>query len=169
MKKILPILVIVGALIGGIALGGAAHIATGGGTKKSGPATHEDSEHPKETGHGKKSGHGEDTAKSAYLKFGRQFVAPVIKNGVPIGMMILDVNIELDPAIGQSAYSEEPRLRDAVMEVLLRQGAKGRLNDLFVDPAVLDETKEEILTASRKILGDGARSVLIMDIGYQRM
>lgn len=163
MKKLPLIPVILLALVGGVAIGGGVRMSKGAaGSKEHGAAGATKI-------HGGSKGHEDLSAKAAYMKFSRQFVAPVINNGAPIGMMILDVNIEIDPSIGQSAYAEEPRLRDAVMAVLLRQGAKGRLRDIFSDPAVLDETKAEILAASRPILGNGARSVLIMDIGYQRM
>lgn len=166
MKKLLPILAAVIALLAGAALGGAARVFTGG-------EKHAQVEDAGKTGradaqkHG--GGHGETAAATAYMKFSRQFIAPVIKGGAPVGTMILDVNIEVDPAIAQSAYAEEPRLRDAVLDVLLREGARGRLSELFVDPTILDETKAEILAAARKTLGDNARSVLIMDIGYQRL
>lgn len=168
MKKILPLLFVIISLVGGVVAGGGARIALGGGAGIEEPSeiAHGDGEEKTKAA---KSGHGAGKAKAAFLKFSRQFVTPVIASGVPVGAMILDVNIEIDPAIEQSAYSEEPRLRDAVMGILLRQSAKGRLRELFADPAILDETKAEILKASQAILGDGAYSVLIMDIGYQPM
>lgn len=167
MKKLLPILGVVFALAFGAAAGAGIRLATAGAPEERGADASRAESADKPT---KKSGegHGDASSKSAYMKFSRQFVAPVIKGGVPIGTIILDVSIEIDPSMSQSAYAEEPRLRDAVMDVLLRQGASGRLSELFANPVVLDETKAEVLVAARKTLGEGARSVLIMDIGYQR-
>lgn len=107
------------------------------------------------------------SAAPTYMKFSRQFVAPVMRNGVPAAMMILDVNVEMDPALSESAYAKEPRLRDAVLRVLLRLSSDGSLGDLFSDPDVLEEARSQILNEVRGVIGDGAQAILIMDVGYQ--
>jgi len=168
MKKIIPILVVLFALAIGAAAGGGVRYALGGGEKQDETQEHPADKHAEKSG-GSGNGHGAAEPAAAFLKFSRQFITPVISGGEPVGMMVLDVNIELDPSISQSAYGQEPRLRDAVMGILLRQSANGKLRELFRDPTILDETKADILAASRAVLGDGARSVLILDIGYQQL
>lgn len=172
IKKIIPFLLILVALVagagGGLALRLSAPDAAGAS-----PEAAEGRSHAKEKPHAKadsKSGHGEAKPEAAaYMKFSRQFVAPIVIGGEPEAMMILDVNIEIDPGLGDSIYAEEPKLRDAVLRVLLRQGSDGSLGSIFADPAVLEETRAQILEEARAIIGEGARSVLIMDVGYQKL
>lgn len=106
---------------------------------------------------------------STYMKFSRQFVAPIVKAGRPVAMMILDVNLELEPSIADSVYAEEPKLRDAVLKVLLKQASEDRLQAMFQNPDILEETRAKILDETRAIMGDGVKSVLIMDVGYQEL
>ncbi len=172
MKKLLPILLAVIAVAvgaaGGFFLRAAGSPAAPGGEAATGQ---------KEVAHAEKDAahvanddaHGKKGDAAVYMKFSRQFVTPIVAEGRPAAMMILDVNIEIDPALADTIYAEEPRLRDGVLKALLRQSAAGRLGSIFADPAVLEETRREILEEMRAIVGDGAKSVLIMDVGYQKL
>ncbi|NWG93601.1 MAG: hypothetical protein HXY21_14015 [Parvularculaceae bacterium] len=111
--------------------------------------------------------HGEEKAASTFMKFSRQFVTPIVVAGKPTSMMILDVNIEVDPALSGSIYAQEPRLRDAMLRVLLKQASDGSLEKMLADPSVLEDTRAQMLVEARAIAGDGVLSVLIMDVGYQ--
>lgn len=166
MKKLLPVLLAVIAIAAGAAGGfflrtsGAPAAAPGG----------EETPHEKKDAHGSKSdAHDKKSDAAVYMKFSRQFVTPIVADGRLTAMMILDVNIEIDPALADTIYAEEPRLRDGVLKALLRQSGAGRLGSIFADPAVLEETRREILEEARAIVGEGARSVLIMDVGYQKL
>ena len=172
MKKLLPILLAVIAIVVGAA-GGFFLRAS------SAPAAPEAGHEPKKDGHetpkakdahgAKGEAHDKKGDAAVYMKFSRQFVTPIVAEGRPTAMMILDVNIEIDPSLADTIYAEEPRLRDGVLKALLRQSGAGRLGSIFADPAVLEETRREILEELRAIVGDGAKSVLIMDVGYQRL
>jgi hypothetical protein len=172
MKKLLPILlaaiaIAIGAAGGFFLRASGVHSAPGG----------EDKTEQKEVAHAAKGeahgakddAHGKKSDAAVYMKFSRQFVTPIVAEGRPMAMMILDVNIEIDPALADTIYAEEPRLRDGVLKALLRQSGAGRLGSIFADPAVLEETRREILEEMRAIVGDGAKSVLIMDVGYQKL
>lgn len=159
MKKLIPVVLVISALLAG----------AGGGyfLRASAPAaaSDESAAGPAETA---KAARGEEKNAAVYMKFSRQFVAPIVVSGRPSAMMILDVNIEIAPSLADTIYAEEPRLRDAVLKVLLRQGSTGALANIFADPGVLEDTRAEILAETRAIVGDGAKAVLIMDVGYQK-
>ncbi|WDI31545.1 flagellar basal body-associated FliL family protein [Hyphococcus flavus] len=177
MKKLLPIIII---LVAGIAGGGGGYFfklqASQGGGEEHAAA---DGEHGEKSddGHGdkkdkkkkkKKGGHGEaDTSSTVYMKFGRQFVVPVVQNGKPRSMMIMDINIEVDSEQGETVYAYEPRLRDAILSHLIMKAGDGDLPLMLEDTAVMEKTKAEILAISKTIIGDGALQVLIQDIGMQ--
>lgn len=118
---------------------------------------------------GKKGGdkHGEKAGEAVYFKFSRQFVAPIVTGGEPKAMMILDVMIELAPGADDAIYADEPKLRDAVLKALLAQSANGDLPRMLADPELLETTRGAVLANVREIIGEDARSVLLMDVGYQ--
>lgn len=122
--------------------------------------------HEKKKDESKKDAHGKSEAAN-FLKFSRQFVVPIMEDGKPKAMMILDVMVELDENVGEGVYAEEPRLRDAVLRALLKQSGAGGFGDLFEQPEVLEATRAAILEETRTVIGDGAKSILIMDVGYQ--
>ena len=103
----------------------------------------------------------------SYFKFSRQFVAPVIGDGGPEAMIVLDVVLELSPNSADSHYSIEPKLRDAVLRALLSQSGKGELKGMLSDPSSLEATRQAIFANVRDIIGDNARSVLLLDVAYQ--
>ncbi len=111
--------------------------------------------------------HGDKTGDSVYFKFSRQFVAPIVSSGEPKAMMILDVMIELSPEADDAIYADEPKLRDAVLKALLAQSANGELPDMLSDPELLESTRRAVLQNVREVIGEEARSVLLMDVGYQ--
>ncbi|MCA8887609.1 MAG: flagellar basal body-associated FliL family protein [Parvularculaceae bacterium] len=126
-----------------------------------------------DSGHGagkrgdKGGGHGAAPA-TAFIEFSRQFIAPAIENGRPVGLMILDINLEVENAVSSLAYSQEPKLRDAVLRTLLRLGSEDSLADLMTNTEKLERVRAAILDECQEVLGDGVLAVLIMDVGYQR-
>ncbi len=167
LQKLLPVIVIV---IAGVVGGGGGFFAksmmSGGGDKE---AAHEDDAE----GHGKEKkkkggGHGEeDTGSTSYMKFSRQFVVPVVRRGKPKSMVILDINIEVDNSQGESVYSLEPRLRDAILTRLLALAGEDMLPQMLEDVDKMEMMKAALLETSREIMGDAALNVLILDLGIQ--
>lgn len=181
MQKMLPIIVIlIAAIVGG---GGGFFFKSQSGAKAEGdPAAgdhYEDSEaghgDAKDDGHGKKKkkkkgGHGDsDEGKNSttFMKFGRQFVVPVIKHGQPKSMVILDINIEIDSSMDEAVYTFEPRLRDALLARLLVLAGDDMLPQMLENGDKMEATKQALLETSRTIIGDAALDVLILDIGMQ--
>ncbi|PQA87416.1 flagellar basal body-associated FliL family protein [Hyphococcus luteus] len=173
LQKLLPVILIA---VAGVAGGGGGYFAK---TMMSGKtsASGEDGAHGEaDDGHGekkaKKGGHGgghgeEDATSTTYMKFSRQFVVPVVHNGRPKSMVILDINIEVDSSESEGVYALEPRLRDAFLARLMALSGEGMLPQMLEDMDKLEYTKMALLEESRKIMGDAALDVLILDLGIQ--
>lgn len=176
MKKLLPIIVI---LIAAIAGGGGGYffklqasqgkgeeIAAADGDHEEAADDHGEKKKEKKGGHG--GGHGkEDATDTVYMKFGRQFVVPIVENGRPRAMMIMDINIEVSNELGETVYAYEPRLRDALLSHLIMRAGEGDLPQMLEDTERMEETKAELLVIARGIIGDGALEVLLQDVGIQ--
>ena len=169
LQKLLPIIIIA---VAGVAGGGGGFFAKSMMSGKASAESADDAHgEASDDGHGKKKGkkggHGEESASSTYMKFGRQFVVPVVHKGRPKSMVILDINIEVDGSYDESIYALEPRLRDAFLSKLLELSSQNMLPQMLEDADKLDYTKEELLETSREIMGDAALNVLILDLGIQ--
>jgi hypothetical protein len=120
-------------------------------------------ERPEDESHDGRRG----AAQPVYVKFSRQLVAPLVKEGFPEALVILDVQIETAPGADEAAYALEPKLRDAFLSALMARGARGALAAVAENPDELRKLKAEMLAAARTILGDDAVSVLVTDIAVQ--
>lgn len=174
MKKLLPIIVILIAAIGG---GGGGYFfklqASQGNEEEYAAAEGEHGEAAADDHDGEKDteesgGYGKEaTTDAVYMRFSRQFVVPVVENGQPRVMIIMDINIVVDDDLGETIYAYEPRLRDALLSHLIMKAGQGVLPQMLEDTAMMDETKAELLEISRAIIGEGALDVLIQDVGIQ--
>jgi hypothetical protein len=110
---------------------------------------------------------GEKTKETRYLKFKRQFVIPVMKNQKVGGLVIMNFNLELNEDAGDQVFSQEPKLRDAYMRILLQMSSEGAFDGDLVSPATYEQLRYNLLTASSKIIDEGVEDLLILDIVKQ--
>lgn len=134
------------------------------GAKKSSHGSNKDSHGGKSGGHD--SG-GDSDAGYGFLKFSRQFVVPVVDHTGVRSLVVMDINIEVPPSIAGSAYTLEPKLRDAVLAALLDLSNRGAFNENLLDQANQDAIRQDVLVAARRILGEDALNVLILSMARQ--
>ena len=125
-----------------------------------------DSQHSKNAKKSKNYGKGASNTQS-YMKFSRQFVVPVVENGTPVMIMILDINIAIDGELSESVYRYEPQLRDAMLSSLLALASEGVLAKAPEDKGSMSAVKASLLQSAHEIIGEGATEILILDIGLQ--
>lgn len=114
--------------------------------------------------HGKAGG----SAASAYFKFSREFVVPIIQNERVASLVILNINIESDAATSDKLFSQEPVIRDVVMTTLIEISGDGRTFQSMTTIENYETLRSLILGALQKKFPDmGIKSVLILDIARQ--
>lgn len=112
-------------------------------------------------GHGAKEAPGE-----GYMRFGRQFIVPVIgPNGVK-SLIAMDINLEVPPSESETIYQSEPKIRDALLSTLLKLSNEGAFSGEVFDEGNLDAIRAELLESARSVVGEDALSVLIL--GFTR-
>ncbi|GJL93749.1 MAG: flagellar basal body-associated protein FliL [Hyphococcus sp.] len=130
----------------------------------------------KKPGHGDKKskghgggGHGGDSSNgdSAFLKFSRQFIVPVIKSNGVNSLVVIDINLEVEPSISETAYSREPKLRDALLSALLKLSNNGAFNDQFLHQENIDAIRGSLLASAQSVLHEDVKDVLILSISRQ--
>jgi flagellar basal body-associated protein FliL len=162
MRKLLPILL---ALVG---LGG----GVGAGIfLRPDPAAHSDAESclPMDD-----ANHAADemppdpnAAPPDYVKLNNQFVVPIIGNGDVRALVILSISLEVTAGGSETVYSREPRLRDAILQVLFDHANIGGFDGAFTSASNMRLLRKALLEAARKTLGDTVKDVLVIDLVRQ--
>lgn len=187
MKNIITALVavifiIIGGVVGHMLRGGSGDAEAAPAVKEEG---HGDKKESADGGHGskekekdshggdkkaKKDGHGSSSAStgSAYFKFSREFVVPIIQNERVASLVILNINIESDAAMSDKLFSQEPVIRDVVMTTLIEISGDGRTFQSMTSIENYESLRSLILAALQKKFPDmGIKNILILDIARQ--
>ena len=115
-----------------------------------------------------KDGKGSDTT-YGFLKFSRQFIVPIVTAGNVDTLLIIDINLEVKPAATESAYSQEPKLRDALLTALLRLSNEGAFDEKMLEDENIEDVREQLLYSAREIIGDDVLEVLILSMARQEL
>ena len=119
----------------------------------------------KDDGHGKKPSSGD----SAYYKFSREFVVPIMRGGQVNSLVILHISLETDSATSERLFSEEPKLRDNIMTTLIGLSNDGRTLEQPTDINNYETIRSMILMKLKDSIDDGIQIVLIVDMANQNL
>lgn len=102
-----------------------------------------------------------------YVKLSNQFVIPVLEGGKVASMVILAINLEVTHGSADAVYAREPKLRDALLQVLFDHANSGGFKGDFTDGANMVLLRKALLESAQSTLGDTVIDVLISDIARQ--
>ncbi len=193
MIKIIAIVLQVVFVVGGVVLGMQLKSASGGSAQEAGAdASGKDKDghkkddkskkdkkdkkkkdkksKDKKDAKGKSGAYGDaDSSNSGFLKFGRQFIVPVVSNSGVNSLVILDINLELPSGAAETAYSREPKLRDALLSAMLVLSNEGAFNEGMLEQENVDHIRARLLTAAQSILDEDVKEVLIVSMAKQNI
>lgn len=114
----------------------------------------------------------DDLAKSldmntAYLKFKRQFVIPVLGDEGVEALVLLNIAISLNDGAKDDMFNHEPQFRDAFIRELLQMSDAGYFDAGLTAPSTYEAMRETLLRAARDITPEGVSDVLILDFARQ--
>jgi flagellar FliL protein len=191
MKKFLPLLIPVVALVGGVAAGemlrpdpeGASHAAAEAPADghDADPESPADDHAPGDAGHAEPDptsdhaaasdhggGHGEEAVPAeGWFTFPSQFFVPLMRNGDMGALMILTLTIETPGAELAAMEQQEHRLRDALLRELLIHANTGGFDGNFTSEARLAPLRERLHKAAQASTDLTVKAVLIEDIARQ--
>ncbi|MHA3978326.1 flagellar basal body-associated FliL family protein [Halovulum sp. GXIMD14794] len=157
MKKLIPLVLILIGLGGGVAAGlvlkpGAAEC----------DAAHED-----DCAVSEKEDEPDLSAPTEFADFGRQFVVPIVKDDRVQALVVATLSVEMAEGEGEKAYAREPKLRDAFLNVLFVHAHSGGFDGAFTSRSAMADLKGRLVETAKPILGKGFRDVLITEIVRQ--
>lgn len=195
MKKLVPMLIPVLALVGGVAAGemlrpaaeGVEHAAVEAPAEGHGETEADDhasddhaakessdhaapppaDDHAAAADHG--GGHGGEGPVSAegWFTFPSQFFVPLMRNGDMGAVMILTLTIETPGAELAAMEQQEHRLRDALLRELLIHANTGGFDGNFTSEARLAPLRDRLQKAAQASTDLTVKAVLIEDIARQ--
>lgn len=111
----------------------------------------------------------EEGGSTTIVKMNNQFVVPILKEGRVSAMLVMSLSLETDVDAQELAFSKEPKLRDAFLQVLFDHANAGGFDGTFTGGDRLDQLRRLLRASTRKILGDVVHNVLVTDIARQDM
>lgn len=155
MKKILPILIIILGVIGGL---GAGVFLKPAPTAEDGAsvASHEEVDE------------GPPAARS-FVKIGRQTIVPVVDDGETQALMLFELAVDVPETKVDEVHRMEPRLRDAFLRELFQMSYTGAFLTDFTEERIIEELRRNLTNAARNYLGHKEAEVLILDVMRQEM
>ncbi|RUS59757.1 flagellar basal body-associated protein FliL [Pseudorhodobacter sp. E13] len=109
----------------------------------------------------------EAPAVTEFVKLNNQFVVPVVEDGRVISLVILALSVEVSIGSTEAVFAKEPKLRDALLQVLFDHANAGGFKGVFTDGANLILLRKALLEAAQKTMGALVTDVLISNIARQ--
>jgi len=174
MRKLLPLLLALVGLGGGIGAGLAlkpapepgveTHAEAGGGTAEESAdhvaASPEAGEHAAASGETTEGG-------PEFVRLNNQFVVPVVSNGRVSSLVVMSISLQVGAGARETVFAREPKLRDSFLQVLFDHANAGGFNGMFTTADNLRTLRMALLEAAQKALGDLVTDVLIIDLVRQ--
>ncbi len=182
MRRLLPLLLALFGLAGGIgaglalkpapepgtaeaAAGGEAHDGAGGDAAEPAAAPAGDHGEAAATeGHG---GTSEAAAEQHYVKLNNQFVVPVVTDGRVSALVVMSVSLEVGAGGRESVFAREPKLRDGFLQVLFDHANAGGFDGNFTAADNLRTLRMALFEAARSVLGETVTDILLTDMMRQ--
>ncbi len=102
-----------------------------------------------------------------YVKLNNQFVVPVVASGRVAALVVLSLSVEVPQGAREKVYAVEPRLRDALLQVMFRHANSGGFDGTFTAGEKMRDLRASLRKAAREVLGKTAQDVLVVDIVRQ--
>ena len=109
----------------------------------------------------------EAPSETEFTKLNNQFVVPVVEDGRVASLVIMSLSVEVSIGGTETVYLQDPKLRDALLQVLFDHANAGGFKGVFTDGANLTLLRHALLEVTQKVLGEIAHGILISDIARQ--
>ncbi len=99
-----------------------------------------------------------------FVEMANQFVVPIMEGEAVAAMVVMSISVEVDLGTTEAVYAREPRLRDAILQVLFDHSNAGGFDGNFVQRTGLESLRGALRETARKTVGDNVADILITDL-----
>lgn len=171
MRKLLPIIMLIlgvgGGIGAGIMLAPAPEAPTELATEEGEDATVKPAE--EETHAEDEDDHASDEAAipNEFIKINNQFIIPVMEREQLTSMVVVSLSLEMKPGLASKVHSYEPKIRDVFLRILFDHANMGGFRGAFTRSEILDPLRTALREEGRRYLGKDLVDVLILEITRQ--
>ncbi|WP_431358160.1 flagellar basal body-associated FliL family protein [Sulfitobacter albidus] len=173
MKKLLPVLLLLVGLGGGVGAGIFLRPDTSMASVPKGNGEAESIEKEVDANTEDKQGQNEDAAvegdtDSEFVKLNNQFVVPIVADERVAALVVLSLSVEVPAGETDIVYRREPKLRDSFLQILFDHANVGGFDGAFTQAEVLDPLRSALREVARRDIGSEiVHDVLITEIARQ--
>lgn len=102
-----------------------------------------------------------------FVKLTNQFIVPVVEDDRIASLVILSLSLEVTAGSTEQIYAQEPKLRDAILQLLFDHANTGGFRGSFTDADNLVILRKGLQEVAEGIYGEIVTNVLITDIVRQ--
>lgn len=102
-----------------------------------------------------------------YVKLTNQFVVPVVRGEMVTSLVLMSLSLEVGEGDRETIFAREPKLRDALLQVMFDHANAGGFQGAFTNSSKLDALRKTLSDVARTISGNLVSNVLITDIARQ--
>jgi hypothetical protein len=99
-----------------------------------------------------------------YAKLNNQFVIPVVEDGSVAALVVMSLNLEVEPGSRANIFAIEPKLRDGFLQVMFDHANIGGFTGNFTSGTNMRALRNELLRSAQEVAGETVTDVLIIDI-----
>ncbi|MEM7596270.1 MAG: flagellar basal body-associated protein FliL [Pseudomonadota bacterium] len=109
----------------------------------------------------------EGTSASEFVKLNNQFVVPVVSDGSVSSLVVMSLSLEVETGMREIVFQREPKLRDALLQVMFDHANVGGFDGAFTNAANLEVLRTGLTDTARKVVPGTVFGVLIVDLARQ--
>lgn len=102
-----------------------------------------------------------------FVRLNNQFVVPVVSDSVVRSLVVMSLSLEVELGMRESVFQREPKLRDALLQVMFDHANIGGFDGAFTEAGNLDVLRAGLTETARKIVPGSVFGVLIVDLARQ--
>jgi len=102
-----------------------------------------------------------------YVTLNNQFIVPVVRDERVESLVVLSLAVELDAGNEEEVYKREPKLRDALLQVMFDHANIGGFRGKFTDGNKMDVLRLSLTEAAQSVIGSTVQSIVITSIARQ--
>lgn len=167
MGKILPILLAIIGLGGGIGAGMALRPPPAENTETDAENHGNAEELAGMDAEENEQGNPADDGKFDYVKLNNQFVVPIVNDARVSALLVLSLSLEIVKGGNETIYEREPKIRDALLQVLFDHANSGGFDGVFTNGRNMAILRDALKKTAINTIGSVVTDVLILDVVRQ--
>ncbi|SHJ05480.1 flagellar basal body-associated FliL family protein [Wenxinia saemankumensis] len=102
-----------------------------------------------------------------YFRIDNQFVVPVVGEAGMSALVVASLSLEITTGSQPAVFALEPRLRDALLQVMFDHANLGGFDGIYTAPSNMRALRTALREAARRVVGQDVHDVLITDLVRQ--